>query len=222
MNKITWCIFICFALSLQSCFEIVEQVFMASNGSGNFLLTINLSKSKTKVNSILKMKTVNGHAVPSVADVKKQIIAAEKTVAKTPGLTGVKTSFDDDNYIATLSCNFSKLAQLNNIVKTVAVNSKTAPKYLEKSYIYNSSTNVFSRLNKISVKDDYNKMSNADKEIFATANYTAIYKFEQPITTATNKDAKISPSKKAILLSLNMLDIITNKKSIENNITISK
>ena len=65
-------------------------------------------------------------------------------------------------------------------------------------------------------------MSNADKEVFATANYTAIYKFESTVASASNKDAAISPGKKAVMLKLNALDIIMNKKSIENKINLTK
>jgi hypothetical protein len=39
---------------------------------------------------------------------------------------------------------------------------------------------------------------------------------------ASNKETKISPSKKALMLKLNALDIITEKRSIENKITLTK
>jgi hypothetical protein len=219
MKKIASLLLLIFPILFSSCFEIVEQVFLKKDGSGNFQLVINLSKSKTKLNSIITMKTVNGHDVPSKAEIKQKIDEIEKTVAKTSGITNVKTSTDFDNYIFTLNCNFAKLNQLNNVVKSLSDKEKNN-KYVEKSYNYDAATNLFERLNKISLKDDYKKMSNADKEIFTTANYTSIYKFENSIAAASNKDAKLSPSKKAIMLKLNALDIITDKKSIENKITL--
>jgi hypothetical protein len=213
---------LCLPLLLSSCFEIVEQIFLKKDGSGNLQITLNLSKSKTKINSIRQMKTVNGHDVPSEAEIKRKITDIEKSVAKTPGLSAVKTTMDFDNYIATITCNFGKLNQLNGIVKSIAADNKGDARYNEKSYNYDIATNIFERINKISLKKDYNKMSNADKEVFATANYTAIYKFENTVSSASNADAKISPSKKAVMLQLNALDVIMAKKSIENKISLTK
>jgi hypothetical protein len=222
MKKITYpFLFLCL-ISCTSCFEIIEQVFVKTDGSGNFQLVINMSKSKTKLNSIMKMKTINGHNVPTEQEIKNKIADIERATSKTPGITNVKTSIDFDNYIATITCNFNKVNQLNGIIKSVSEIENKKSKLIEKSYDYDAASNIFSRINKISLKKDYNKMSNADKEIFNTANYTAIYKFENVVNTASNKDTKISPSKKAVMLQQNVLEVITDKKSIENKITLTK
>jgi len=221
MKKSAYILLFSCLLLFQSCFEIIEQVFIKNDGSGNFQLVINLSKSKTRVNSIMKMKTVNGHDVPTKAEITEKLAAIEKTIAGTAGISNVKTNLDFTNYIATLTCDFSKVAQLNTVVKNINDKEKGKQK-IEKSFDLDAATNVFSRLNKFQFREDYNKMSNADKEIFSGANYTAIYKFEKPVSQVSNKDANVSPSKKAVMLKLNVLDIITNKKSIENKITITK
>ena len=222
MKKITYpFLFLCL-ISLTSCFEIIEQVFVKADGSGTFQLVLNLSKSKTKLNSIRKMETINGHKVPSEQEIRNKITEIQKATTKTAGITNVKTNIDFDNYIVTINCNFSKVNQLNGIIKSVSEIDNKKSKFIEKSYDYDVATNIFSRINKVSLKKDYNKMSNADKEVFATANYTAIYKFENTVTGVGNKDAKISPSKKAVMLQQNVLDVITDKKSIENKITLTK
>jgi hypothetical protein len=222
MKKITYSFLFLSLISFTSCFEIIEQVFVKADGSGNFQLVLNLSKSKTKLNSIRQMKTINGHNVPTEQEIKNKIADIEKATAKIAGISSVKTSMDFDNYIATISCNFNKVNQLNSIIKAVSEIDNKKSKFIEKSYDYDVATNIFSRLNKVSLKKDYNKMSNADKEVFATANYTAIYKFENTVTSVANKDAKVSPSKKGVMLQQNVLDIITEKKSIENKITLIK
>ncbi|MGB4843763.1 MAG: hypothetical protein WBP16_04810, partial [Ferruginibacter sp.] len=99
-------LFSCLIL-FQSCFEIIETVFLKADGSGNFQLVLNLSKSKTKLNSISKRKTINGHEVPSRYEISNKITEIEKTAAKTPGISNVKTAVDYDNYIASISCNFT-------------------------------------------------------------------------------------------------------------------
>lgn len=218
--KTAACLFLFLCLiSLTGCFEIVEQVFLKADGSGDLQLVLNLSKSRTRLNSIMKMKTINGHDVPSKEDIKYRIAEIEKTVAKTPGICAVKTSVDFDNFIASINCNFKNVASLNNAVKNIYLKEEAGKKAPEKIYEYNAG--VFERLNKYSFREDYKKLSNADKEIFATANYTAIFKFENSVTAASNKETRIAPSKKAVMLKLNTLDVINEKKSIENKITLS-
>ena len=222
MKKTTYLLLFCCIFLFTSCFEIIEQIFVKTDGSGNFQLMVNLSKSKTKLNSIMKMETVNGHDVPSKADINYKIIQIENALKKTVGITSVKSTVDFENYIATISCNFTKVHQLNMVIKNIYDIEKSAGKAPEKTYSFDATTNVFTRLHPFSLKTEYNKMSNADKEIFSSANYTSIFKFDNTVTNCSNKEAKISPSKKAVLLKLNALDIITDKKTIENKINLTK
>jgi hypothetical protein len=211
-------LFVCL-VTLSGCFEIVEQVFLKADGSGDFQLVLNLSKSRTRLNSIIKMKTINGHPVPSKDEIKYRVKDIEKTVAKTTGISNVKTNVDFNNYIASISCQFKNVARLNDAVKNIYIKENAAKKAPEKIYEYNAG--IFERLNRYSFKDDYKKLSNADREIFATANYTAVFKFESTVSAASNRETKIAPSKKAVMLKLNALDVIHEKKSIENKINLT-
>jgi len=214
-------LFACMLL-FQSCFEIIEQVFIKTDGSGNLELVLNLSKSKTKLNSIIKMKTVNGHTVPSKEEITQKVSDIEKTIRQTAGISNVKTKLDFDNYILTLNCNFTKVASLNAAIKNISEKESQQKKALNRSYEYDAAAKTFTRFNQFSLKDDYQKLSNADREIFATANFTSIFRFENDVTGTSNKESKIAGSKKAVMLKLNALDIITNKKSIENKINLNK
>ena len=101
------------SMACQSCFEIIEQIQFKNDGSGNFQLTLNLSKSKTKLNSMMKLETVNGHPVPTKESISAKVKEIEQVVAKTPGISTVQTSLDFTNFIGVLSCNFSNVTQLN-------------------------------------------------------------------------------------------------------------
>ena len=222
MRTTAYLVLFAILITFQSCFEIIEQVFLKADGSGNFQLVLNMSKSKTRLNSIIKMKTINGHDVPSKEEIKSKVADIEKTLSKTAGISNIKTTIDFDNYIMGITCNFNKVTQINNAVKNIYLKENPNGKATEKIYDYEPAGNVFTRLNLFSFKDEYKKLSNADKEIFTTANYTSIFKFENTVAAASNKDTKISPSKKAVMLKLNALDIISEKKSIENKITLTK
>lgn len=222
MRRITYLVLFCCLFLLQSCFEIIEQLVIKDDGSGNFQLLVNMSKSKTKLNSIRKMKTVNGHEVPTKEEITNKVAEIEKAIKNTAGISNVKTNLDFDNYIATVSCNFSKVGSLNAAIRNIADKENGKDKVIEDSYQYDPASKTFSRLNKFIVKEDYKKMSNADKEIFATANYTGIFRFDSEVASTSNKDSKISANKKAVMLKLNALDVISSKKSIENKINLQK
>ena len=151
-------------ITFQSCFEIIEQVFLKADGSGDFQLVLNMSKSKTRLNSIIKMKTINGHDVPSKEKIKNKIADIEKTLSKTAGISNVKTTVDFDNYIMGIACNFNKVTQINNAVKNIYLKESPKGKVSEKIYDYEPTGNVFTRLNLFSFKDEYKKLSNADRK----------------------------------------------------------
>ena len=222
MRTTTYLLLLTILITFQSCFEIIEQVFLKADGSGDFQLVLNMSKSKTRLNSIIKMKNINGHDVPSKEEIKSKIADIEKTLGKTAGISNVRSTADFDNFIISISCNFNKVTQINNGVKNIYLKENPKGKASERVFEYDPTGNVFTRLNLFSFKDEYKKLSNADKEVFTTANYTSIFKFENSVAAASNKETKISPSKKAVMLKLNALDIITEKRSIENKITLSK
>lgn len=181
-----------------------------------------MSRSKTKINSILKMKKVNGHDVPTKEDIKNKVADIEKTIKKTSGISNVKTALDLENYIATFTCSFNNVNSLNNAVKNIGDKEKNTRPGIDKNYEYDTTARTFTRLNKFSLKDEYEKLSTADREIFGTATYTGIFRFQQGVTAATNSESKIAANKKAVMLKQNALDIIANKKSIENKITLAK
>ncbi|MBK8786318.1 MAG: hypothetical protein IPN43_07395 [Chitinophagaceae bacterium] len=222
MRTTTYLLLLTILITFQSCFEIIEQVFLKADGSGDFQLVLNMSKSKTRLNSIIKMKNINGHDVPSKEEIKSKIADIEKTLGKTAGISNVRSTADFDNFIISISCNFNKVTQINNGVKNIYLKENPKGKASERVFEYDPTGNVFTRLNLFSFKDEYKKLSNADKEVFTTANYTSIFKFENSVAAASNKETKISPSKKAVMLKLNALDIITEKRSIENKITLTK
>lgn len=222
MKRLFPLLLVCCTLTLQSCFDIIEEVSMNTDGSGNFKLVLNMSRSKTKINSLMKMKTVNGHEVPTKQEIKSKAAAIEKTIQQTAGISNVKTALDFENFIATFNCRFANVNSLNNAVKNIGGKEVTKQPGTEKNYEYDAGTKTFSRLNKFSLKDEYQKLSAADREIFNDASYTGIYRFQNDVAAASNVSSKVSVNKKAVMLKHNALDIITNKKSIENKITLSK
>jgi hypothetical protein len=85
--------------TLTSCFDILDKVAMKTDGSGEYSIILNASKSKTRINSISKMETINGKKVPKKAEIQTQLNEAAAVFKVVPGISNVKTSADFDKYI---------------------------------------------------------------------------------------------------------------------------
>jgi len=206
----------------SSCFQVIEEVNMKNDGSGDILITINLSQSKTKVASLMLLDSINGYKVPSKKDIQAKMNEAVSYLKSKDGISNIKQSIDFNTYIATLSFSFKNVSNLNNISNHILKNQNI--KSSAASYTYSKATNTFVRNYQYvgKAKSEYNKLKEQDRAIFKTATYTSIYRFEQSINKQNNPLATISKTKKAILLKCSILDLINNKVNISNQIQLSK
>ncbi|MCS4304466.1 hypothetical protein [Chryseobacterium sp. BIGb0232] len=205
-------------LFLTSCFDILDKVNIKADGTGEYTIILNGSKSKTRLASISKMETINGKKVPKKAEIESKINEAAKIFKGTPGISNVKTSIDLDNYIIKLSCNFKKIENINaglEKLKAQKILGKMTPTQV---YSYNLEKKTLTRNKVNTFKEDYDKMSKADKEVFNDARYTSVMQFENAVKSQTNSSYALSPNKKALKLEADILDLILQKKQIQNTI----
>lgn len=203
---------------LTSCFDILDKVNVKADGTGEYTIILNASKSKTRLASIAKMETINGKKVPKRSEIENKINEAAKIFRGTPGISNVKTSMDFDNYIVKLSCNFKKIENINaglEKLKSRNILGKMVPtqiysQNLEKKALTRNKVNTF--------KTDYDQMSKADKEVFNGAKYTSVMQFENTVKSQTNNAYLLSPNKKALKMEADILDLILQKKQIQNTI----
>lgn len=194
---------------------------MKADGSGEYAVILNASKSKTRLQSISKMETINGKKVPKKSEIESKVNQASNVFKSVPGISNVKTSLDFDNFIIKLSCNFKKIENINSgleQLKAKNIIGKTVPTQL---YKQNVAEKTFIRNKIASYKNDYDKLSKADKEVFSDATYTSILQFENVIKSQSNNSYTVSPNKKAIKLNGNILDFILQKKQIQNTISLN-
>lgn len=204
---------------LTSCFDILDKVNLKADGSGEYSLILNASKSKTRLSSISKMETINGKKVPKRAEIESKINEAARIFNTTPGISNVKTSMDFDNYIIKLSCNFKKIENVNAGLEQLKAKNILGKMVPTNIYAYSPDKKTLVR-NKINTfKSDYDKLGKADKEVFNDAKYTSVLQFENTIKSQSNPAYQISPNKKAVKLDGNILDFILQKKLLQNNIT---
>lgn len=207
----------------SSCFEIIEEITMRADGSGDMTITINLSQSKTKVASILLMDSINGYKVPSKQMIQREVNEAVADLKKMPGISNVKSTTDFNNYIGTITFSFKEISNINNISKKILETQKIKTSNIS-TYSYNKATATFARDYKYyaTAKSEFNKLKKEDKEVFKTATYTSIYRFANTIAKHSNPLAKVSKSQKAVMQKCSVMDLINGKTSVTNIVQLSK
>ncbi|AOM79779.1 hypothetical protein [Pedobacter steynii] len=207
----------------SSCFQIIEEVNVAANGSGTVNLTVNLSASKTKVASIMLLDSVNGYKVPSKQTIQKEMDEVVAYLRNSPGISNVKKTVDLENYIASVSFAFKNISNINNVNQNVLKKLKIKA-INNSSYTYSPETNTFRRdyTHTKQALIEYNKLKPEVKNVFKEASYTSIYRFDKTVSTCSNPLAKISKTKKAVMLNTGMMGLINGKTNISNKIILSK
>ena len=206
---------------MTSCFDIIDKISLKSDGSGEYSVILNASKSKTRLQSISKMETINGKKVPKKSEIENKVNQASSIFKNVAGISNVKTSLDFDNFIIKLSCNFKKIENINSGLEQLKAKNIIGKTITTQLYKNNVAEKTFIRNKIASYKSDYDKLSKADKEVFSDATYTSILQFENLIKSQTNNSYTVSPNKKAIKLNGNILDFILQKKQVQNTISLN-
>ena len=204
------------------CFEIIEEISLNDNGSGNISMTANLSRSKTKISSIMLMDTINGYKVPKKNDIKKHINKIVSELKQIKGVSNVKYNTDFNDYIFNISCDFTDVDVLNKVVLHFTTKNNANAVTKAKQFSYNKKTKTFVRTYRYNLAREMQKVSTKDKKILQNASVTTIYRFQSPIISSKNRNAHISRSRKAIMLKADMQEMIKNKINIKNTIQLKK
>lgn len=209
-------------MSTTSCFEIIEEVDVKNDGTGTMVFTLNMSKSKTKLASIMLLDSINGYKVPSRADIKKGLNDMVSELTITNGISNIKKKEDYENFIFSISCDFKKIENINSLIDGISSKQKTSTAL--SSYLFDRNSGNFERKYTYSneLKKQYNKLKTENKKVFDDAAYIMIYRFDKEVLTSNNPAAKISKSKKAIMQRVDALEIINGKSNVANKIQLSK
>ncbi|MCT4699977.1 hypothetical protein [Tenacibaculum haliotis] len=204
-----------------SCFEFVEEISFNKDGSGSATFTINLSKSKTKIASIMLLDSVNGYKVPSKNTIRKELNKIVEKIKTTKGIHTVKNTLNFEEFIVTVSCNFDTVDALNTVLSTFSSKRDALAIKKHKHFKYDNINKTFVRSHHFNIGKAFQNAKMKDRKVFETASYTSVYRFESAVKSCTNQQAKIAKSKKAVMLRVNAQDIITNKQTIKNKIQLT-
>jgi len=206
------------ALSLTGCLEIIEEVNLNDDGSGELIYTLNLSQSKTKINSIQLLDSLNGMKIPDENDIRTKANETLAVIKNMAGISKADVEFNFDDYIFKFNCSFNNVEALNNaaVVLKETYNIKDPYANDDNHYTFDRSSKVFRRKGDYSGKADLSEVEDDDLALLENANFTGIYRFNSEIKSVTNEDAKVSPNRKATMIKVKIVDLITKRKKIEN------
>ncbi len=211
---------LCLLPFLTSCFEVIEEVNVNQDGSGTLTYTFNLSQSRTKINSVLLLDSINGYKVPSKDEIKKEFNVIVAKVKEIEGVSNVKNTINLDEFIFSITADFSNVDVLNKAIIEYSSKKDAEKMKNEKHFTYDKDNGMFTRSYHYKLDKEYQNMSPKDKDILEKAYYTTIYRFDQSIVYAQNSAAKIAGNKKAIMLKVNMMDMIMDRETIKNQIKL--
>ncbi|MDG1842211.1 MAG: hypothetical protein P8I93_07675 [Crocinitomicaceae bacterium] len=210
-------------LGCSSCLEIIDDIKINLDGSGTIKYTLNLSESKTKVNSILALDSLDGKKMPDIIKIKDKINEFEKLLRLEKGISNIKIEKDYENFMFRLSCDFKSISVLQNSLKKVfnkISEEKSTPKSNFNWLTWNENK-LEREIPEIS-KNQLKKVPKKDLDKLRQGKYICITRFENEIITLSNKKAKLSKDKKAVMIQASSYDILFKPNSLNNLIELKE
>ncbi len=206
----------CLVPLLSSCFENIEEIRLKADGSGSFTYILNFSQSKNDINTALALDSFLGLNLPKIEVIKAKIQTAKAKLAASPGISNVVLKEDYSNYILELTGDFTSIEKLNAAAKNISIAMGANEDKINSGFAYTGNDSTFNR-NVYSTwrPEVVAKIKKAAGARAANASYTLIIKNEKAAKTVSNSKAKISPSKKAVMLRLNGNDLLDNPKLLD-------
>lgn len=219
-RKISLVFILPIVLFCTSCFEIVEQVSVKDGGKGSYKIIANMSQSKANIDGLLDNDSIMGRRVPKIQEITSEMEKAKNTLASMPGISNVTLSKDFTNYIFNLSCDFTSVKALDQaLVNTVNKLSKGKTNQSAGNYTYSNKT--FKRQIVYDYSTDAKRsMTTQIQGIMEKASFMGIYRFPSKIKSVSNSKAKISPSGKASMLKISLIELLKSRYAINNTIVL--
>lgn len=206
---------------MNSCIEIIDDISLNNDGSGSLKYIVNLNSSKVKINSILALDSLDGKKVPSLYEIEQKIDDFGLLLEQQDGISKVALQKNMNDYIFKLQCEFKHIDQLQNAIKSVIkeISKEKEAKEFEHNWLSINEQKITR-----SIPDFGDKLSrhlkDEDAQLLKEGSYTSITRFATPIALCSNKNATLSPSKKAVMLKANTYALAENPKILENTVEL--
>lgn len=220
MKKIFGFLLLLSSLTLTGCLEILEELTVKKDGSGNFVYRVDAAKMMEQMASFAAMDTT-GEMIPKMKHTLDSTFMSQWGKYKDiKGISNIKIDTSEE-YIYKVSFDFANFEALN-----AARNLEQKPEN-HNAYVFEKGKVI--RKNNIGDLpanlggDDGNEESNAmAKQMLAEMKYTIIFHLPNKVKETTNKAAKISDDKSTVTLETNLGDVIEKKTEFGMEVTYKK
>ncbi len=211
------CLFV-LCISLTSCFELVEQISVNEDGTGEMTVTLNMFESKKKLQTFLEApESMHGYKAPDQEEVENFFKGVVATVSEVEGISDVKSDIYYEDFIFSISGSFADVSAMDEAVKKFTHGMSRGMVNLKNEYRFEDG--IFSRSFESPYKaENYSEIPMMQRVILESARMISVYRFEQEIKGMTSADTELSFDKKEARFESNLSDIVSGAKTINNEI----
>ena len=216
MKKILFFSFI--TLFFTSCFEIVEEINMKSNGAGQMLVTVNMSESKEDLKGYMDSGEVNGLSLPNQKELNSYLIQIEQTIESVEGMSNAKAQADFNEFIFTFAADFTSVKSMNLAINKLTKELSRGMISIDNKYEY--ANGQFKRsFGQMVSPEEYEKLPMMQRFVLESARMVSIYTFSKPVRKVANQNVELSNDKKVVKFESTLGDIA--KGALQNETTIT-
>lgn len=206
-------------LMLTSCIDIVDDLMVNRDGSGTLKVSVNLSKSKVKVNSVLALDSLYGYKVPKMAEISDKINFYAEKLRKEKGIENVEVEQNTTDFIFKFTIQFSNVEQLEKALKKVVNEENTS--WVDFNFDWVTWDGSKLTRNNIRIPEEQlKKLKTDEKEALNQGTYVSITRFQDPISEWTNEKSKLSGNQLSLMIRTSAYSMAENTQSLQNTISV--
>lgn len=210
------------SLMFTSCFEIKEEVNMFKDGSGEVIMTVDLSESKDNLKSYMQMEEFQGQRIPKPSEIDEYIERISNVLKRVEGLSNVQSTSDYEDFVFAFSGDFTDVDVLNKAVNTLSdeMSKSVSEAHRLKKDNFRQTKNQFQRLFDYPIDYSlYEKLGSMQQFVMESAHITSIYRFPQAVKSVSNGNAKLSSNRKAVMFRSTVAEIAKGNTKLANTIS---
>lgn len=216
MKKVLFFSFL--AIFFTSCFEIVEEVDMKTDGSGKMVVTVNMSESKEDLKGYMDSGEVNGMNLPDQKELNNYLKQIEQTLESVNGMSNAEAKADFNEFIFTFAADFTSVKAMNIAVNKLTKELSRGMISIDNKYEYANGKFVRSFGTMLSA-EDYDKLPMMQRFVLESARMVSIYTFNKSVKKMSNQNAELLTNNKVVKFKSTLGEIAKGTKQVQNTIS---
>lgn len=216
MKKVLFFSFL--AVFFTSCFEIVEEVKMKTDGSGKMIVTVNMSESKEDLKGYMDSGEIGEMTLPDQKELTNYLSRIENTLESVNGMSNASAKADFNEFIFTFAADFTSVKAMNLAVNKLTKELSRGMIAIDNKYEYTNGRFKRSFGTMLS-EADYEKLPMMQRFVLESARMVSIYTFSKSVKKMSNETAELSDGNKVVKFKSTLGDIAKGTKSVQNTIS---